>query len=163
MNAVCSCGGVEIEAIGTPIASTVCYCDDCQAAALQIEAMPGAPPFRQSDGGTPFVVYRKDRVRYIRGEEFLTKLKLRDDSATNRNLARCCSSVMVLDFDDSKHWVDIYGARVQGAVPRPEMLVCTRFAPNAPANASNALVYPGYSGRLMLRLLAARVAMVFTR
>jgi hypothetical protein len=139
------------------------YCDDCQEAAKQIEAMPGAASFRQSDGGTPFVVYRKDRVRCIRGETLLTKLKLREDSATNRRLARCCNSVMVFDFDDSKHWVDIYRARVQGVAPKPEMLVCTKFLPETPKNPDQLPAYSGYSHRFILKLLLARIAMLISK
>jgi hypothetical protein len=163
LTALCSCGAVEIEAVGSPIATVVCYCDDCQSAATRIEAMPGAPSFRQRDGGTPMLVYRKDRVRCTRGESLLTKLKLRDGSATNRRLATCCNSVLVLDFDDSKHWVDIYGARVKPIAPKPKMLVCTKFAPGAPANPDHIPAYPGYAPRLIFKLLAARLAMLFSR
>ena len=161
--ASCACGGVEFEAIGRPMAAVVCYCDDCQAAALQLERMPGAAAFRRSDGGTPFVVYRKDRVRCVRGEPLLDKRKLRDDSATNRKVARCCNSVMVLDFDDAKHWVDIYSARVQGQAPQSEMLVCTRFATSTPANRECVPAHRGYPARFIFRLLSARVAMGFSR
>jgi hypothetical protein len=38
MTASCSCGSVELEAIGAPITSVVCYCDDCQEGSRQIEA-----------------------------------------------------------------------------------------------------------------------------
>ena len=77
--ASCACGQVEIEAVGAPIASTICYCDDCQAAAALIEAMPGAPSFREPDGGTSLIVFREDRVRCVRGEANLKKLKLREE------------------------------------------------------------------------------------
>jgi hypothetical protein len=162
LTATCACGNVEIEAIGRPIAATICYCDDCQAAGEQIEAMPGAPPFRAGDGGTGVVVFRKDRVRWIRGESLLRKIKLRAGSPTNRQLATCCNSAMVLDFDDSKHWVDIYSARVKGTVPRPEFLVCTKFAANSVANSDRVPAYPGYAPRFLIRLLRARIAMLFS-
>jgi len=42
MIATCICGSVEIEVVGTPIASVVCYCNDCQEGARNIEALPGA-------------------------------------------------------------------------------------------------------------------------
>lgn len=163
LTASCSCGSVEVEALGQPIATAVCYCDDCQAAAQVIEAMPGAAPFRQSDGGTAYVVFRKDRVRCVRGEPLLTKLKLRDGSPTNRKLATCCNSIMVLDFDDSKHWVDIYSARVKGTVPSAEMLVCTKFAAQPPANPDHKPVYSGYAPSIIFKLLKARVAMLFSK
>ncbi|MPZ57129.1 MAG: hypothetical protein GEU91_11660 [Rhizobiales bacterium] len=163
LRVICSCGAVEFEAVGKPIVTAVCYCDDCQAAARQIEAMPGAASFRQSDGGTLLVVYRKDRVRCVRGEALLAKMKLRNDSATNRTLATCCNSAITLDFDDSKHWVDIYGAPVQSIAMMPEMLVCTRFAPDIPTNPDRKPAHPGYPPRFVLKLLAARAAMLFSR
>jgi hypothetical protein len=163
LTASCSCGAVEIEAMGTPIVVAICFCDDCQAAARRIEAMPGAAPFRQNDGGTPLVVYRKDRVRWTRGEKLLTKFKLRDGSPTNRRLATCCNSVMLLDFDDTKFWADIYGARIQGTAPKPEMLICTKFAPETPANPDRLPSYSRHAPKFILRLLAARAAMLFSR
>jgi hypothetical protein len=69
---------------------------------------------------------------------------------------------MVLDFDDSKHWVDIYSARVKGAVPRPEMLVCTKFATKTPDNFDRAPAYPGYPARFMIKLIKAWVATLFS-
>ncbi|WP_445242131.1 GFA family protein [Methylovirgula sp. 4M-Z18] len=162
LTASCACGNVEIEAAGKPIATVICYCDDCQAAAQQIEELPGAASFCESDGGTAFIAYRRDRVRCIHGEPLLATLKLRDNSATNRKIATCCNSVMVLDFDDSKHWVDIYRARVKGSPPRPEMLVCTKFASDPLNNPDHMPASPGYSAQFMFRLLKARIAMLFS-
>ena len=48
----CTCGAVQCVATGDPIGTAVCYCDDCQAAAKQIEALPGAATVMDSDGGT---------------------------------------------------------------------------------------------------------------
>jgi len=64
MTASCSCGSVELEAVGAPIASVVCYCDDCQEGSRQIEALPNARPVQDPDGGTAYVLYRKDRVTH---------------------------------------------------------------------------------------------------
>jgi hypothetical protein len=163
ITARCACGEVEIEAIGPPIAATICYCDDCQTAAARIEAMPGAPAFREPDGGTSLIVFREDRVRCVRGEANLKKLKVREDSPTNRKLATCCNSVMVLDFDDAKHWADIYSARVKENAPEPEMLVCTKFAAQPPRNVRALPAYRGYAPHLLIRLLKARIAMLFSR
>jgi hypothetical protein len=46
MTATCSCGGVELNAVGRPIVSAVCYCDDCQRGSAQIEALPNASAVR---------------------------------------------------------------------------------------------------------------------
>src|SRR5713226_7521822 len=117
MIASCSCGTVELEAIGAPIASVVCYCDDCQEGARQIEALPNALPVQDLDGGTAYILYRKDRVKCSRGALLLRSRKIREKSATNRVVATCCNSAMYLKFDDMKHWVSIYRARFQVDVP----------------------------------------------
>jgi hypothetical protein len=161
ITATCACGAVAFEASGKPIAAVVCYCDDCQAAATGIEATPDAAPFRQGDGGTPMVAYRKDRVRCVRGAELLTAVKLREGSPTTRQFAACCNSVMLLAFDDAKHWVDLYAARLGDEGPKPEMLICTKFAPGSVDAPEGAVVAKGYPPRFMWRLLAARVGMVF--
>ena len=102
----CSCGNVELECIGAPITTVVCYCDDCQEGSRQIEALPNARPAQDPDGGTAYVVYRKDRLRCSRGASLLKGYKIRTISTTNRVIATCCNSAMFLNFDDGKHWVD---------------------------------------------------------
>ena len=85
----CLCGEVELAAAGAPTTTVVCYCDDCQAAARQLEALPGAPPLLDRAGGTEFVVYRKDRVTVARGADRLRRTKLKEGSPTNRAVAAC--------------------------------------------------------------------------
>src|SRR5260370_34280610 len=99
--ASCACGSVAFEAIGAPITSVVCYCDDCQEGSRQIEALPNARPVRDPDGGTAYSVYRKDRVKCSRGALLLKSHKIREKSATNRVIATCCNSAMFLNFDDA--------------------------------------------------------------
>ena len=72
----CSCGNVELEAIGAPITSVVCYCNDCQEGSRQIEALPNARLVRDPDGGTAYVLFRKDRVKCSRGAQFLRGQKM---------------------------------------------------------------------------------------
>ena len=57
----CACGRVRFEAVGAPILSAVCYCDDCQAGGRQIEELPSAARVLDADGGTPYLSYRDDR------------------------------------------------------------------------------------------------------
>ena len=87
MTASCSCGNVELEATGTPVLSNVCYCDDCQEGSRRIEALPNASPVRDPDGGTAYILYRKDRVKCSRGAPLLGDYKIREGSATNRVVA----------------------------------------------------------------------------
>jgi hypothetical protein len=156
----CSCGSVEIDALGPPIMCVSCYCDDCQEAARRLEAAPGHAPLRTEDGGTPFVVFRKDRVTVRKGNELLDKFKLRESSPTNRWIARCCDSAMLLDFDDSKHWVDVYRERLSETKPLIEMLVCTRFRDNANPIRTDIPGYSSYPLRFIARLIRAKVAMM---
>jgi len=62
MKLLCSCGAVAFEARGKPILASICYCDDCQRASHELESLPGAPHILGTDGGTSYVLYRKDRV-----------------------------------------------------------------------------------------------------
>jgi hypothetical protein len=159
----CSCGSVELEAIGAPIASVVCYCDDCREGSRQIEALPNAHPVQDPDGGTAYVLYRKDRVKCSRGALLLKGHKIREKSATNRVVATCCNSAMLLNFDDGKHWVDVYRVRFRGDVPPLQMRVCTRFKPEGGDVPSDVPGYSGYPLRFVARLLAARIAMLLRR
>jgi hypothetical protein len=69
LTASCRCGGVEIEATGAPIVNSVCYCADCQRGSRQIEDLPGAGSVRDDDGGTAYIVFRKDRIKCAKGAD----------------------------------------------------------------------------------------------
>jgi hypothetical protein len=155
----CTCGQVELEATGAPITCVVCHCDDCEAGARQIEALPNARRVRESDGGIGYIVYRKDRVRILKGAEQLRGYKIRQTSATNRMVATCCNAAVILAFDDRKHWVDVYRASVIGDLPPLRMQVCTKYRQ---AGVLDAAVPPfsGYPFRFMAKLVAARLAML---
>jgi hypothetical protein len=163
IKASCACGNVEIEASGTPIASAVCYCDDCQEGARLIEALPHAGPVQDRDGGTAFVVYREDRVRCVKGAELLKNYKIKATSPTNRVVATCCNSAMYLNFDDSKHWVDVYRARFRGDAPPPQMRLSTKFKPGADDLPRDIPSYATYPLKLVGKLVAAKIAMVLGR
>jgi hypothetical protein len=160
--AKCACSSVELRATGAPIATAVCYCKDCEEGWRRIEALPHAQRAREDDGGTAYQLYRKDRVRCVAGQAYLRPFKLREGSATNRVVASCCNTPMLVDFDDAKHWVSICRRRFDGAQAPLEMRTCTRT--RAPGELPDDVpAYPGYPLRLIGRLLAARVAMLFGR
>jgi len=163
MTATCSCGGVEFKAVGRPIVTSVCYCEDCRKGSEQIEALPNAGAVREPDGGTAYVLYRKDRIACCRGAEFLRNYKLRDTSATNRVVAACCNSAMVLDFDRGPHWVSAYRSRFHGELPPLQMRICTKFGPDGVVLPNDVPNYAGYPPGLVVKLLAARVAMLLGR
>ena len=133
--------------------------DDCQRGSRQIEELPEAPAVRDSEGGTAYVVYRKDRVACSKGAELLTDSKVRDKSATRRTFARCCNSAMVMQFDDARHWVPIYRARLQDAAPPLQMRVCAKFKPDNAILPGDVPSYPTFPPKLLVKLLAARIAM----
>ena len=161
--ASCACGRVELEVRGRPILTAVCYCADCQEAGRRIEALPGAQPVKGPDGGTEYILYRKDRLRYTRGAELLQGQKLRDASPTIRRVASCCNSAMSVDFDDGRFWVDVYRNRITGERPPLEMRVCTRFKPEGATLPSDVPIYPGYAFRFIVGLLSARLAAMLGR
>lgn len=159
----CVCGQVAYEAIGAPIASVACYCDDCQEGARQIGLLPEAASVQEPDGGTEYLVYRKDRVRCLRGGSLLKHHKIRNNTATNRVIAVCCNSAMLVDFDDSKHWVDLYRSRgSDGAFP-VQMRVCTRFRPDGQTLPADVPGYSRYPASLLFKLVAAKIAMLLHR
>ena len=155
----CRCGQVVVEAVGPAIASVICYCDDCQEAARQIRSLPNAVAVEDPDGGTAYLAYRKDRVTYPKGTSLLRHHKIRENSATNRVIATCCNSALLLSFDDGKHWVDLYRSRCEGEVPPVQMRICTRFKPGH-AFPADVPQYSRYPLSFLLKLAAAKVAMV---
>lgn len=160
---VCECGNVRFEAIGEPILVAACYCADCRAAASEIAALPGAPPLAETDGGTGCVLYRKDRIVCVNGEDRLLPMSLNPGSATKRLVAGCCNSAMMMAFDDSRHWVPVYRQRFDGVAPPIEMRICTGEARSADAASNGIPSFKGYPARMMLRLVGARLAMTFRK
>lgn len=160
-HASCACGKVTMETRGKPIVTAVCYCDDCQAAGRQIEALPGAAPVLDADGGSALVMYRRDRLSCVRGADLLKAMKLRPDSPTNRYVASCCNSAMYLGFDDSKHWVDVFRGRVEGTAPPIEVRMCTRFLPAGTEIPKDLPSSSGFHVGTVAKVMGARLAMLF--
>ena len=161
--ASCLCGGVEIEATGAPIVSSVCYCTDCQLGSCQIEDLPSAGSVRDADGGTAYILFRKDRIKCSRGAELLKAYKLKDVSPTNRVVATCCNSAVFMNFDKGPHWISAYRARFRGALPPLQMRICTRSKPEHVVLPTDVPSYPGYPVGLIFKLLVSRVAMLIGR
>ena len=161
----CSCGAVQCQATGRPIVTAACYCDDCQRGSHEIEQLPTAGPVLEADGGTAYVLYRKDRFRCTQGGGLLRNLRLKDSSPTKRIVAGCCNSAMYLDFQKG-HWISVYRARLQGPVPDVQMHIQTQFKPHpdsatAPDRATAKIrSYRAHSPRLLAKLLLARLAML---
>jgi hypothetical protein len=107
----CRCGQVALETEGKPIAATICHCSSCRDAGRQLEALSGAGTILNKDGGTPFILFRKDRVHCLRGGDHLREHRLNPKSPTRRVVATCCNTAMFLDFTKG-HWVSLYKSRM---------------------------------------------------
>jgi hypothetical protein len=158
----CECGKVQCSADGAPILSTVCYCSDCQAGGRIIEALPGAAPVRDPDGGTPYLTYRDDRFVVVEGKELLVGYRLKDDAPTQRFVASCCNSGMFVKFGPG-HWTSTYRHRYDGALPPVEMRTKVARRTSDLPIPEDAPAYRGFPVRLFWRLLTARVAMLADR
>lgn len=156
----CICGSVALKALGAPITSVICYCGDCQRGSRELVSLPNAAPVQDADGGTAYVVYRKDRVMPVKGAALLKNHKLDAASATNRVVATCCNTAMLMSFDDSRHWVSMYRARFAGDAMPVQMRICTKSRTAAPLP-SDVPSFASYPLRFMMKLIAARVAMAF--
>ena len=161
-SATCRCGKVRLEIAGEPILRGICYCKSCQQAGRLHQAATGADAVLGQDGGTDYVLYRKDRVRCVSGGDVLEERRLRPDSPTRRMFARCCNTAMFLDFTKG-HWLTIYRARLGDDIPPATMRMMTAERVEGAALADDMTNYRGHSGRFMLKVLGAWIAMSFRR
>jgi hypothetical protein len=160
--ALCQCGKVKLEAAGRPILAGSCYCTSCQQAGRRFEQLASAPPALNPEGGTDFVVYRKDRVQCVTGQDYLEEYRLTPDSPTRRVVATCCNSPLFLDFTRG-HWLTIYRDRFPAGAPPLEMRVMTAARRGGTELADDVPNYGRRSGKFMLKLIAAWIAMGFRR
>jgi hypothetical protein len=162
-HAYCACGRTEHEALGAPVVALACYCDDCQAAAGQIDAMPEGKSGLGADGGTISVLFRKDRVRCVRGQELLVGHKLRADSDTTRMIASCCNSNVLTRFDN---WLPIVALRTfarEGTSIAPQISIYTKFAPELDKIVHAAPRHAKMPPSLGMKVLANAVQLGFRR
>lgn len=162
ISAHCRCGKVELQMVGAPILRGICYCASCQEAGRRYQALPVAEPVLAEDGGTDYVLYRKDRVCCVQGGDLLEERRLKPESPTRRMHARCCNTAMFCDFTKG-HWLSVYRGRLPKDIPPPTMRLMTAKRPEGVTLPDDMPSYPGYSARFMLKLLGAWIAMGFQR
>lgn len=160
LSATCRCGNVEFEVAGPPIVSVGCYCASCQEAGRRFEQLHAAPPVLDPDGGTGFILYRKDRVQCEKGQEQLEEHRLKPDSPTRRVVATCCNSPMFLEFNKG-HWLSMYRNRFTAGAPPLEMRTMTKDRRAGVEFAGDVPNLSTHSGTFMFKLLAAWAAMGF--
>lgn len=96
-------------------------CSSCRAAGEKIQRLEGASPILKDYGATPFVMYRKDRVRFLAGTDGLKEFRLTPDASTRRVIATCCNTPVFLEFKGG-HWLSLYGGLwPEGRLPPPEL------------------------------------------
>ncbi len=151
-----------LEAKAWPIVSVACYCESCQQAARHFEQTEGAPPVLNADAGVDYCLFRKDRIKVVRGGEHLREHRLTASSPTRRVVAACCNAPMLLDFTPG-HWLNLYRDRMPSGAPAIELGVMAKDRQAGGRPATSVRTYPGMPPRVMIRLLAAWVAMGFRR
>ena len=160
--AMCQCGKVKFEAAGPPIMTGSCFCTSCQEAGRRFEQLPSAPSVLDSDSGTGLILYRKDRVQCVTGQQYLEEHRLKPDSPTRRVIAKCCNSAMFLDFTRG-HWLSMFRNRFPAGAPPLELRIMTKERRAGVELADDVPNYEGHSGKFMLKLIGAWIAMGFRR
>ena len=161
-SASCRCGKVELQIIGALILRVICYCASCQEAGRRYQAVPGADSVLAEDGGTDYVLYRKDRVRCVQGGDLFEERRLKPGSPTRRMYTRCCNTAMFLDLTKG-HWLTVYRGCLPNDIPPATMRMMTAARPEGVILPGDMANYPGHSGKFMLKLLRAWMAMGFRR
>ena len=161
--AQCRCDAVEIGAWSNPLVVAACYCDDCQAASGRLAASANGAPVASADGGTEFVVFRRDRIACTRGAENLKVMRLRDATKTRRMVAGCCATPMYVSFDDKRPWVSAFRASFGADAPPVQMRICTRFRRTEDKAKDDLPEHKGYPAAMILRVLAVMPRMLFSR
>jgi hypothetical protein len=140
--------------------TVICCCKSCQKAGAGFEAVPGSPRVLDADGGTAFIMHRKDRITFAGGETLLREYRLTPESSTRRMLARCCDTPMFAEFAGG-HWLSIYRDRLGADAPPVEMRVMTRGRRSGVTFDDELPSYNTHSVKFMWRLFAAWAAMGF--
>ena len=161
-SAPCHCGKVELQIVGAPILRGICYCTSCQEAGRRSPAVPSVDSVLAEDGGTDYVLYRKDRVRCVQGGHLFEERRLKPGSPTRRMYARCCNTAMFLDFTKG-HWLTVYRGRLPKDIRPATMRMMTAERPEGVILPDDITNYPGHSGKFILKLLGAWIAMGFKR
>lgn len=158
----CACKEVRLTVERAPIIATECHCTSCRAAAAQLRALPGAPPFQEAHGGTQFICYRKDRVRFIAGTERLKELRLTPVSKTRRVVASCCNTPVFLEFQGG-HWLSLYASLWPAAArPASQLRTMTGDRPASEPALDDALPSGAlHTASFYAKLLGAWIAMGF--
>jgi hypothetical protein len=159
----CVCGQARLAFTGRHIISVECCCTSCRTATRYLEQLPGGRPILTGYGATPYVLYRKDRVRVASGMEKLKAYKLSSESPTQRVVASCCNTPVFLNFRPG-HWLSVYGALwPDGTRPALQVRAMTRDVENGIVLPHDVPNPKGHALRFFGKLVGAFVAMGFRK
>jgi hypothetical protein len=157
----CSCGQVQLQLDKAPILTAECHCTSCRTAGAQLQQLSAAAKVIEDNGGTQFVLYRKDRVHFTRGFELLREHRLTPPSPTRRVVASCCNTPVFLEFQRG-HWLSVYSRLWPDAErPRIEMRTMISDRTDAPALPNDVPNARQQTFGFMVKLLGAWIAMGF--
>ena len=155
----CACGQVQLEAQRAPIISTECHCGSCRTAGARLQT--AAAPILEANGGTRFILYRKDRVRFLKGTELLREFRLTPQAPTRRVVASCCSTPVFLEFEKG-HWLSFYsGLWPRDVLPPLDLRTMTSDLPNSAALTDEVPSGRRQTALFYAKLLSAWIAMGF--
>ena len=161
MKLKCDCGEVSLSVIGKPIINAECLCSDCQKAGDFLQSFTGAPKILDQNKATRFVLYRKDKVEFQSGLNYLKQHYIEKGASTRRVIASCCNTPIFLEFKDG-HWLSIYGLLYHSdKLPALDLRTMTRSRP-AGVELPNDVPNPEtHNTSLYFKLFNAWVAMGF--
>ncbi len=157
----CACGQFHVEVRGDPFITAECHCNSCRSAAQRLSALPPAFPLTAASGGVPYILYRKDRVRFPDGTANLAEFRLSDSAPTRRVLTTCCNTPVFVEFEGG-HWLSLF-AGLWPAETRPPMQIRTQTG-NVPAGTTPDDSLPAggmVTAGFYAKLLGAWIAMGF--
>jgi hypothetical protein len=158
----CACGRAQLELDRAPIISVECHCNSCRKAGAKLQNLAAAPQILKPNGGTRFVLYRKDRVRFVKGTELLKEFRLAPGAKSRRVVATCCNTPVFLEFQNG-HWLSLYGCLwPDGTLPPLELRTMTSDRSDASSLADDVPNGRRQSVSFFAKLLGAWIAMGFS-
>lgn len=107
------------------------------------------------------MLYRKDRVGFLSGQEHLRELRLSPGASTRRVIASCCSTPIFLEFEKG-HWLSIYASLwPQSSRPAMELRTMARDLPDGTPLPSDLPNASSHTASFMFGLLGAWARMGF--
>ncbi|MFP2904895.1 hypothetical protein ACLESD_07540 [Pyxidicoccus sp. 3LFB2] len=107
------------------------------------------------------MLYRKDRIRFLKGTDHLKQFRLSPKAPTRRVVATCCNTPVFLEFNNA-HWLSLYSCLwPEGAQPPLELRTMTSDLPAGTALPTDVPIGKRQTVSFFARLLGAWIAMGF--